>query len=559
MIIVGISGALGHDSAACLIRDGTPVAMAEEERFVRIKRASKLPPVRAMLYCLAEAGIDFQEVDLIATAWDPSLDEGTPLLRDFLKDLKRHEVFRDRKFPPIVHVDHHLAHAAASYYPSGFDNAAILVTDGQGERVATTIAHGKGRTINAIRSYDVSQSIGYFYSAITHYIGLGTANAGKTMGLAPYGRPEYEFSKIRLTADGYQMDIKRPADLPPGLWHAEIRSQWLDWLSETFGPRNMLRFGLDPTRGRVTRDYTLEGHFKDMAASAQNTLDRLLSHLAGIVVRQTGSRNLVLGGGVALNCTANGAIRQSGLVDDLYIFPAAHDAGGALGAALTVAAQHGEPPCPPINHAYWGPEFDEATIAAVLKQAELVATEHPDIGDKAAELLCHGATIGWFQGRMEVGPRALGHRSILADPTKLQSLNHVNRNVKGREHWRPLAPSMLDETAQRMLEGYRPSPFMLQAFQVRHEGREHVRAVTHVDGSTRPQTMTSAVSPQYQRLLESMKRYSGIGAVLNTSFNSSDEPIVCTPSDAIRTYFSTGLDALIMGHFLLQKPARTPK
>jgi carbamoyltransferase len=553
MFILGLSGGFSHDSAACLVKDGAIVAMAEEERFVRIKRAYRLPPVRAALYCLQEGDIDISDVDIIAASWNPELDKETPWITGALKDFLTHEAFRGKKLPPVVYVDHHQSHAASSFYTSGFDEAAILVVDGQGESVSTTIAHGKDCQITTIGTFDAAQSIGGFYDAVSRYVGLGNDSAGKLMGLAPYGIPVYEFDKIRYTADGYFMDVERPVGLPPGLWYTRIRSEWESWLANTFGPPNRVSLRSDTKSGGIKRELSLERRFKDIAASAQRSLEELLLHLVRVAVRVTGNRNLVLSGGVALNCSANGRIRQSGMVDDIYIFPAAHDAGGALGAALEVAAQHRQPRSPRLDHAYWGPAFDDATIADTLQRLGIRAEMTDDIGHKAAAMICQGATIGWFQGRMEVGPRALGHRSILADPTKQNNLEHINRNVKGRETWRPLAPSMIEESAMQVLDGYAASPFMLQAFQVRDEFRSTLPAVTHVDGSTRPQTLNAATTHYYHDLLHNMKMYTGVGAVLNTSFNGENEPIVCTPIDAIRTFYSTGLDAMIIGHFIVRK------
>lgn len=552
MVILGISGGLGHDSAACIVRDGTPLVMAEEERFIRIKRSRKTIPISAALYCLQEAGIDIDDVDYVATAWDATLDERTSYLQEAVSAFKYHQVFRNSKTPPFISIEHHLAHAAASYYSSGFHDAIILIADGQGEKISTTIAYGKGREIKILETFDVSQSLGYFYSSVTHYIGLGSGGAGKTMGLAPYGRPVYTIPGIQKTTSGYDLGIKPPIDLPPGDWHNSIRSQWIDRFSNAFGPRNPIKYHLNPARGDVKSIVGFDERMQGIAASAQQTLESLLLHLVDIAVRNTGSRNLVLGGGVALNCTANGVISRSGLIDKLYVFPAAHDGGGALGAALELAVQHGEPLCPHIDHAYWGPQFSEPHIDEVIKRVGLDATYYDNIGDKAADLLCRGAVIGWMQGRMEFGPRALGHRSILADPTNPESLPRVN-SIKGREMWRPLAPSLLDEDMTSLVENPAASPFMLRAFQVRQEAHSLIPAVTHVDGSTRPQTLTASTATAYHDLLKSMKQRNGIGAVLNTSFNDANEPIVCTPLDAIRTFYSTGLDALIMGNFLILK------
>jgi carbamoyltransferase len=558
MIILGISGGLGHDPAACLVRDGQLIAMAEEERFLRIKHAPDVLPASAVLYCLQEAGISMCDVDAVAIGWDPRIMNPAlngPKLREMFLETLKHLEFHDIDIPIFIPVSHHLAHAAASFYGSGFDDAAIIIVDGTGERVATTLAIGRGQSIEILATFETAQSLGYFYEAITKYIGLGGYDAvGKTMGLAPYGKVIHAFPNIKLTGDGYSMGIKDKKGANDIVTrHRHIMAQWMKYLEIVFGPPNPVFPSFDPRRGLATRTYDLYERQKNIAASAQKAIERVLLHLAELVMRATGSRNLVLGGGVALNCTANGMLRSCGQVDRMYIFPAAHDSGSALGAALEVAAQHGEPRCAPIDHAYWGPSYDERAITEVIRRYGLIATDHADIGATTADLIAQGAIVGWFQGRMEVGPRALGHRSILADPTRAENLDRVNR-VKGREYWRPLAPSMLESAASQLLESAHASPFMLQASQVRSEAQSTIPAVTHVDGSTRPQTVVEATSPHYHALLRAMQDRVGVGVVLNTSFNGPAEPIVCTPAHALRTFFSSELDVLVMGQTLVTKP-----
>lgn len=553
MIILGISGGVGHDSAACIVIDGQVQAMAEEERFTRVKRAPGQAPVFSTLYCLREAGIDLHDVDAIAIAWNPQLDPEYFAVQDVLRPLREHKAFSGQKFPPVVPIDHHHAHAASSFFPSGLSEATVLVVDGQGERVSTTIAHARGREINVLRSFGINESIGYFYGAVSSYIGLGSQSPGKTMGLAPYGQPRYSFPQIQLTDDGYSMGIHEPVNTPSVQWRSDIYRQWHTIFADRLGPPASQELLLDLSRSALKPQVELNQRLQDIAASAQHSIEQILLHLTRLAVEATGCRDLVLAGGVALNCTANGLLSRSEYIDHLYIFPAAHDAGGALGAALAVAVQHHEPLCGKINHAYWGPAFDDSCIASVLQTAGLPATEHDDIGTATAKLIRQGAVVGWFQGRMEVGPRALGHRSIVADPTKTAIRDRVNQ-IKNREQWRPFAPSLLLEEAPRVLEQPGPSPFMLQAFSVRPEIQPLLAGITHVDGSARPQTVTDASGPEYCDLLTAMREEIGIAAVLNTSFNDDSEPIICTPYDAIRTFISTPLDALAIGRFLVVKP-----
>jgi len=554
MIILGISGGIGHDPAACIVIDGQLRAMAEEERFTRVKRAPNQMPIYATLYCLKEAGIELSDIDAIATAWDPTLDPSYFSVNDAMRAFKGHKAFHGHTFPPIVSIDHHHAHAASSFFASGFSDAAILVVDGQGERVSITIAHGQNRAIKVVQSFGITQSIGNFYGAISTYIGLGAKNPGKTMGLAPYGQPQYDFPQIKLASDGYVMNISEPKDTPYTLWSRDIYLQWLNIFTELFGPKPETRLSFDLSSSTFKTHLNIDQRLKDIASSAQHTLEELMLHLTTIAVKATSSRNLVLAGGVALNCTANGLLQRSGLIDELYIFPAAHDAGGALGAALALATQHQEPMCNVIDHAYWGPAFSDQDIVSSLRIAGLPIIEHDDIGGVVAELIQRGAVVGWFQERMEVGPRALGHRSILASPARVEIRDRVNE-VKGREKWRPLAPSMLAGEEKRVLDSLSPSPFMLKAALVYPESRNQLAAVTHVDGSTRPQTVTEASGTAFCRLLSCLKEETGIGAILNTSFNDAHEPIVCTPRDAIKTFVSTSLDALAIGHYLVVKPS----
>ena len=552
MIVLGISGGLGHDAAAAVVVDGALEATAEEERFTRVKGAPGLPAVTAAKYCLSAAGIGFEDVDILALAWDPALEPANGSLRQRVRAFLRHEYFRDHQPPEVVPVDHHLAHGAASYHLSGFERAAILVVDGTGEVKATTLAEGRGPEIRVLRALDPAESLGFMYSAATRHIGLGKRGEGKTMGLAPYGKPVYELDGVRLTADGYTLGLRRPDGVPVGQWWGPVRDQWLTRFAEAMGVRNQISYRWHDDTGRVRRAAELPPPFLDFAASVQSTLERVILHLVELITKETGCRNLVLAGGTALNCTTNGLIRRSGMVDDLYLFPAANDGGTAAGAALHVAAQHGELPVRRLDHADLGPSFSAARLRASLARLGLRFEELDDVGAAIASLLCDGQVVGWFEGRMEIGPRALGHRSILADPTLAGSHARVNA-IKGREPWRPLAPSLLWEDAQRLLGLSCPTPFMLEAVEVSDDVAGRIPAVTHVDSSTRPQTVTSGGSDQFVEVLRGMRRNRGLGAVLNTSFNLEQEPIVCSPADAVRTFFASELDALVMVPFLIRK------
>jgi carbamoyltransferase len=559
MLVVGVSGGLGHDSAACLVRDGQLVAAAEEERFVRRKNARKLPPVHSLLYCLSAGGIDLADVDYIAFSWDPAKDPETFRAGDLSRDLLRHPAIHERHRAEPVYIDHHLAHAASSYYSSGMADAGVLVADGRGETAGTTIFTGRGRSLRPVVSFGVNHSLGFFYESASFYVGLGNAldGPGKLMGLAAYGSPVHDLPEIEITTDGYQLPIRPPQSLgDPGAWE-DIGAQWLDFFDRRFGRRVRRELTLDPLHGRL-RDSSrvFSANSADIAASVQSALERVLMHLADIACKHARSSNLVLAGGVALNCSANGLMRSSRHFDDLYVFPAAGDAGGAVGAAFEVAARCGEPPPGRIAHAYWGPDYDHASFAGLLHGYGIPFEESDEIWSEAGRLLLNEEIGGWFQGRAEFGPRALGHRSIIASPTSKMLADEVNR-CKGREPWRPLAPSMSLATASKALGLDHETPFMLEAAQVSDEWVTALKGVVHVDGSTRPHTIGRWTDPAYQNLINWLERATGVGAVLNTSFNMAGEPMVCTPGDAIRSFYTSSLDFLILGPMLLRKQGTT--
>jgi carbamoyltransferase len=555
MYVLGLSGGFGHDAAACLVNDGRLIAMVEEERLVRIKRAPAMAPVFSALYCLEEAQLSIEDIDLITLSWIPDHDPATRSARQVPQLFTEHEAFQGKKLPPIEFIDHHIAHAASAYYSSGFERAVILVVDGHGEGVSVTAAYGDGRTISVLRSYGVEQSLGHFYESVTRYIGLGRSAEGKFMGLAGYGQPVYDFPIIQLTDDGYRIDIKEGPASSTLERYFHTCQIWDEWLYATFGPPLVPSFHLDMTRGRGKRDLPFTTRHYDIAASAQQKLEQVILHVVKNLVQQTGCRNVVLSGGVCLNSSMNGALQHSGMIDGLYIFPASNDAGGSFGAALEGCRQAGHlSQATSIQSAAWGPAYDDADIYAALKSAGLTASQHDDISNVAASLLANGNVIGWFQGRLEVGPRALGQRSILSSPAQASFHSRVNKEIKYREIWRPFAPSILREQAERYLKDAVSSPFMLLTFDVSEEQKTNIPAVVHVDGTTRPQTVERSLLPEYWELIHAFEQKTGIPMVLNTSFNLDSEPIVCTPIDALRTFYSCGLDALVLGHFLISKP-----
>jgi len=552
MLVLGITAPASWNTAAALLRDGELVAAAEEERFVRIKHAPNLPPLHAMAWCLKAAGVGLENVDVIAVGWrDPvsywicsgweELRSARPLgcvtasanVLEYLfrlirtrKEMRR--IFANARMPQWVFVPHHLAHAASAYYVSGMEESIVLTVDGNGEDDSGWMGVGRRGTLHRWKKIRPDQSLGVLYGTVTGLLGFKEhSQEGKTMGLASWGSPTYDFSPF-LSVDGTRYGLRR----------GYVRYLW-----RTFGPRR-------PSHAPLTDRH------KNLAASVQAFLEQAGVALAKRAYERFGIPRFCLAGGVALNCDMNARILSQPFVEDLFVQPAAHDAGVALGAALVASAQLGgwKSAPSPMRHAYWGPEFGDDEIEHVLRESRLPYTRCKDIAEAAADLLVKGKVVGWFQGRMEWGPRALGNRSILAHPALTGMKDRLNRQVKHRESWRPFAPSLLHEVGAEYVEDYRFSPFMLLTFKVRPKRRGDLKEATHVDGTVRLQSVERQTNPLFYRLIERFRDRTGIPAVLNTSFNDAGEPLVGSPRDAIRTFFSTGMDALALGSFLLEKP-----
>lgn len=549
MIVLGVSGGLSHDPAAAIVVDGKLVASAEEERFLRKKQAEGEMPINALAYCLNEARVRLEGVDLIATGWDAGLAPESDYIAGYNAAFAGHEFFEGQELPPIQPVAHHVAHAYAACVGSGFDQAAVVVVDGQGEQASTTLYQFNGGELRELGRMGIEDSLGHMYEAVTRFIGFRFGSEGKTMGLAAYGNPTMKFP-ITKTADGYSVDLPRPT----GVYDrrsSDVVHGWMDWLGKELSctPGRELVFDHPRARAKIRGPEIMR--YAYIAASAQSELQAALRHVAELAMNRAGSANLVIGGGCGLNCSANGKLSRLPCVSDFYAFPASGDGGTAAGAALWAAKSAGETVRGPIGHAYFGPGYSAEEIKDALDTAGLRASRTPRIAQRTAEAIGLGKVIGWFQGRAELGPRALGHRSIVADPTRKEMLETVNR-IKGREMWRPLAPSMTAETASYLLAG-RGSPFMLTAATIPVELRDKVPAVSHVDGTTRAQVVVPETDPRYLELLKHLEAASGVGVVMNTSFNDESEPVVLTPRDAIRTFFSTGLDYLAIGDWWLEK------
>lgn len=552
MIVLGISGVLGHDPAACLLRDGELIAFAEEERFTRQKYAPNSFPMNATAYCLAAAGLPPEAVDVVAASWDPSLDPSSGYFGTWLPRFLQYRLWNGHR-PEAFYVPHHLAHAVAPAYFQGVDEAAVLVVDGNGERAATTIARLDQQGFHVLEEYPITQSLGHFYMWAAAYLGLGAHGEGRLMGLAGHGRARDDISAITVGAEGYAIGFDAPADLPSTDRLVRLAKLWRSWFEERFGPPEPATPAWDPATWQVRSNAPSVLDRADVAAAVQHKLVAAVVQLARRATKLSGHQRLILAGGVALNGGANAAILDDGAAAELVFFPACGDAGAALGAAAWVARDRGDSWVTPVAGPYLGPAATPDAVSHLLARSGLHFTPVSDPATEAARLISRGCIVAWCRGAMEAGPRALGNRSILARANDSAIATRVNQ-IKGREAWRPLGPSLIEEAAARFFTRATPSPYMLEFRTVREQSRCGLAAVVHADGTTRPQIVTGAANPEYHRLISAVGELTGVPAVLNTSFNVGSEPIVCSPLDAIRTYVTSDLDALFLENYMLAKP-----
>jgi carbamoyltransferase len=558
MLTLGINYSQMHDSSACIVRDGELLFAVAEERLSRVKHDARFPQL-AVQACLEFAKAKPEELDEVCFGWQPpgplyrhdlkcwmtgklpitysSVRNGTAYFLNMWSQgggAKPFERLFGKLKTQMRFVDHHLAHALSAYSFSGFDDAAVVVMDGRGAWEATSIWHGRAGRLEHVLTIPFPDSVGYFYSEFTEYLGFQrNSDEWKVMGLAPYGKPGVDLRTfIEVNAAPYKVHARKLVANGAAPFAEMVR---------LFGPRRVPESEID------------ERH-KNVAYAVQDACEIAMMSVVKTAVEKTKSRNVCLAGGVALNSKANGKIVASGLVDNFFVQPAASDDGVALGAALAPYMDRGgRLPMKAMRHAYLGPEFDDEAIENALRTYKLKYTRLGDVAAAAAELLSNGKILGWFQGRMEFGPRALGSRSILADPRDPEMNAKVNNAVKFREWWRPFAPSIKKEAAEEYLESANDSPFMILTAQVRPEKRAVIPSVTHVDGSARPQTVEKEINPLYWRLIDEFAKRTGVPVIMNTSFNLRGEAIVHTPTDAIRTFFSSGMDALVIGSFLVEK------
>src|SRR3954454_10491252 len=549
----------GHDSAAALVVEGEFVAGVAEERISRRKHNGDFP-AGAIEATLAQAGVELREVDRIVHAFDyepyRALYSLDPISKELYAGVLSREAFADRVgralpgFPldSVEHVDHHLAHAASAYLTSGWDECLVVVIDGMGEAHGATIYLAREGRLEPIHRISAANSIGIFYSVLTLHLGFDfNSDEYKIMGLAPYGDPERfrPFFEEAITVDG-TLELA-PLKLNRTREERENHTGARAFLAERLiAPR-------DPDSD-ITDDH------RDVAAGLQAALDRVILGLCGYFGEQTGMRRLAMAGGVALNTTANGKLLESGLFDEVYVQPAAADDGSALGAALQCAAEAGaianrRSPVP-----FYGPAHPAAAVESALEEFadRIEVTPLGSLGaaaDKAAELIADGLVICWYRGRMEFGPRALGHRSIVADPGRADMRDRVNAMVKMREAFRPFAPAVTIEEAPRWFEIARGTelPYMIMNVNVRPEHRVELPAITHVDGSARLQTVSAPGNPDFYALLKAVGKRTGREMVLNTSFNVKGQAIVNTPREAVETFLGCGAQALLLEDTLVLK------
>jgi len=578
MIILGINAYHANASAAIVV-DGRLIAAVEEERLNRVKYAAGLP-AQAIQFCLDRAGAKISEVDHIAVPRDPMARLGTKLrfamrmprfALERLRVMKRFAgVQQDlasalgvapQEIRAQIHrVEHHMAHMASAFFVSPFDRAAVLSADGLGDFASAMWALGEGLRMRVLGEVTFPHSLGMYYTALTQYLGFWKfGDEYKVMGLAAYGQPEFleEFRRIVRShkSNAFRLGLKYFTHQSQG---AEMT--WRDAtstpvLGRLFSPYLEKRLG--PAR-RAEEPLTQRHH--NLAASMQVALEEVLVAQWNRLAATTGERNLCLAGGVAFNCLANGKIFANSPFERVYVQPAAGDAGLSVGAAFALNHQVlGRPREFAMEHAYWGPDFSAEAVRRAVDGANLDSSDlqissmdADPLVQRAARHIADGKIVGWFQGAVEWGPRALGNRSILADPRRAEMKEILNRRIKHREIFRPFAPSITEEAVREYFEQSHPSPFMTFAFPVRAEKRAVIPAPTHVDGTARLQTVSRAANPLYWQLLRAVGELTGVPVVLNTSFNDN-EPIVCRPEEALECFRRTRMDVLVLGNFILER------
>ena len=574
MYILGIN-AYHADASACIYHNDVLIAASEEERFRRIKHWAGFP-TEAILFCLKEAGITIQEVDFIAVSRDPKANFGKKVLAAIKNKLSLSNIINRAKNlkkaanieeellsffnlekgslkAKIINVEHHRSHLASAFFASPFEDAALLSIDGFGDFSSTMIGIGKGNKIEVLDTVSYPHSAGVFYTTLTQYLGFPHyGDEYKVMGLAPYGEAKYveQLRDILIFKENGLFELNlayfnHPKVGVQMVWDGGIPhmdSLFTDYLVAKFGPARK-------------QEEPLSQYHKDLAASVQRITEELIFHILNHLQKSTGLKNICIAGGVAQNSVANGKIIQNTSFENLYIPPAGHDAGTCLGAALWVYNQVlNKPRLAPTHHGYFGSQFSDEEIVKVLEEKDIKfeKLEGEALFNRVTDCLINSGVVGWFQGRAEFGPRALGHRSIIADPRRADAKDILNAKIKRRESFRPFAPSILKEYVSEYFEVIDEVPFMEKVFPIKKEKHSEIPAVTHVDGTGRLQTVDQLVEPKYYGLIENFRQKTGVPILLNTSFNEN-EPIVNTPNEALSCYLRTKMDMLVMGNIVVSR------
>jgi carbamoyltransferase len=602
MHILGIS-AFGENPAACLVSDGEMRAFCQEERFTRLKVSEGHFPSQAVTWCLRSQGLRLADVGRIAVSWDCTkypwqmlrhlagvrlmLPRRSGAVQSSLRSHKGQgaawryllhhtpaafeEGIRDNlrdaghrgAIPPITFVPHHDSHAFQAFHHSPFDDSAVLVVDGSGEEATVSGYHfGQNRWRRLFRM-EVPQSLGWYYGGFTAYLGFhANRDEGKLMGLAALGAARREQNPwierldtvLRIERDGFELDPTY-FKFAGNEYHGRFSNRLRDFVTRYDSKLEPVAIGETALVGGVAQPRYLLPEYVDLAYAVQDHLEEALLALARRLRRETGSERLCMAGGVAMNCKANGRLLDEAGYTQIFVHPAASDDGAAIGAAFHTALAEDRLIRSPLCHAQWGPAFTDGEIATALRSVGVPFHTSGDVAEAAANLLAEGKLLGWFQGGMELGARALGGRSIIASPGDPGTKDRVNRRVKFREEWRPYCPSLTSESQFTYLEDPVEAPFMILARRGTPALSEAAPSTVHVDGTVRPQTVDRSALPLWHHLLECVGTRTGHPILLNTSFNVRSEPIVCTPYDAIRCFFGSGLDTLAIGSFLVHKPA----
>jgi len=559
VIILGIVGGF-HDPAACILADGKIIAVAEEERFTRKKHAYGAFPENAARYCIKEAGLLWRDVNYVVYPFDltrliKSNQSIEPWKTEFDADKLRLLSFKEyyggielrvktwcaeRNLPRPQFIDHHSSHLASALFGSDYDRAALLSVDSRGEDHSTALAFGEGEKITEIARVPLPHSLGMLYTTITQFLGYQPYDGeGTVMGLAPYGEDRYRdlFVKIaRPVEDAFQCD-------PQYLWNR--RTDGFLSLADPWEAQ----FG----SARPYRPDPRNGTDEHLAASLQACVSRIVKHLVKALYRRTGLKRLCIAGGVGLNAKLNGELLDLDEVEDLFVFPLANDAGCAIGAAYFLYNKLTGKRPEPIQHVFLGPQFSDMEAWEAAAATGMQFSEPENLVDRVAEILSTGKVVGWVQGRMEAGPRALGGRCILARPDKPEAKNAVNIRVKRREPWRPFAATILDSHRDEYLEGCRDARFMIINYKVKPAAMDKLIAASHIDGTNRAQVLDRHSNPLYYDLVRAFGEKTGVFALLNTSFNLRRQPMVCAPKEAAEIFINSGMDALVLGRYLIEK------